>query len=99
MYSFAVFLCSLYVFYLFQYTYLSNHLLRSFGRFSLSFADKVTTGTYNFVSLIVKIILLELVSSLSLPSVAERMFRPFKLQFDFAINQLSFQVISKSYLE
>ena len=34
--------------------------------FLLTFTDKVTTGTYNYVSLIAKIILLELASSLSL---------------------------------
>ena len=36
----------------------SNPLLRSFDTFGLSFADDVTTETYIFVSLIVKIILL-----------------------------------------
>ena len=32
----------------------------SFGRFLLSFADKVTTGAYSFVSFLVKMLLLEL---------------------------------------
>ena len=43
----------------------SNFFLRSFYSFWLSLADKVTTGTYNFVSLIIKMILLELASLLS----------------------------------
>ena len=40
---------------------------RRFGSFWLSFTDKMTTGIYNFVSLIVRIILLELASLLSAP--------------------------------
>ena len=53
---------------LFQSNGLSEPLLRSFDSFWLSFADKVTAGWYNFVSLIVKIILLELAFVLSLPA-------------------------------
>ena len=66
LYSFVVFLFSLFFFYLFQYSDLSNLLLRSFDSFWLSFVDTVKKGTYNFVSLIVKIILLGLTPSLSL---------------------------------
>ena len=58
-------LLSLFVLYLFQQTDLSITLLKSFDNFLLSFADKVTTRTYNVVSLILKIILLELASLLS----------------------------------
>ena len=71
LYAFVAFLFSYFVLYPFQYTDLSNCLIRSFNSFWLSFADKVTTGNYNFVSLIVKIILLELASSLSLPPIAK----------------------------
>ena len=51
---------------------MSNPLLKSFGNVWLSLADTVTTGTYIFLSLIVKIILLPLLSltlslTLSLP--------------------------------
>ena len=42
----------------FQQTDLSNPLLRNFDSFRLSLAEKTTTGTNNFVSLIVKVILL-----------------------------------------
>ena len=56
------------VLYSFQQTNISNPLLRSFDSFWLSLADKVTTGTYNFVSLIVKIILQELALALSAPA-------------------------------
>ena len=58
---------SLFVWYLFQYNDLSNPLLKSFDSFWLFFADKVTTWTYSFLSLIVKILLLDLASSFSLP--------------------------------
>ena len=60
LYFIVVFLFSLFVFYLFQLTDLSNLLLRSFDNFWLSFAYKVIAGTYNFPPLIVKIILLSL---------------------------------------
>ena len=49
----------------------SNPLLRSFHKFWWYFADKVTTGTYNFVCLIVKIILLGLSLLLSLAIAAK----------------------------
>ena len=57
--------------YSFQCTDLSNPLLRSFNSFWLSFADKVMTGTRNFVSLIVKTISSELSSALSVPVEAK----------------------------
>ena len=62
------FLFSLCVLYSFQYTDLSNTLLRSFDSFWLSFADRMTEGTYNFVSFIEKIILLQLALVLSTPA-------------------------------
>ena len=62
--SFVVFLFSLLVLYWFQKTNFSNPFLRGSDSFWLSLADKVTTGTCNFVYLIVKIILLALASSL-----------------------------------
>ena len=43
-------------------------MLRGFDNFLLSLADKVTTGRYNFVSLIVKVVLVELVFALSAPA-------------------------------
>ena len=60
-----MFLFSLFVLYSFQYIDLPNPLLRSFNNFWLSFADNMTTGTYNFESLIVKIISSSLVLTLS----------------------------------
>ena len=60
-------LYSQFLFYSFQYTDLWNSLLRYFDSFWLPFADRKTTGTNNFVSLIVKVTLLELVLSLSKP--------------------------------
>ena len=51
-----MFLFSLFLLYSFEYTDLSNPLLRSFANFWLSFADKMTTGKHNFVPLLVKII-------------------------------------------
>ena len=48
-----------------------NLLLRSFDTSWLSFADKVTTGRYNFESLIVKIILLESALVLSTPPIVK----------------------------
>ena len=65
LYSFPVFLFSLFVLYSFQYIDLPNPLLRSFDNFWLSIADNMTTGTYNFESLIVKIISSSLVLTLS----------------------------------
>ena len=62
-------------------------MLRSFDSFRLSFADKVTTGTYNFVSFIVKIILLELASLLSPPTAVETVLCPLKFYFYLEINQ------------
>ena len=56
---------------LFQCSDLSNPLLRTFDSFCLSFVHKVTAGTCDFVFWMVKIILLELESSLSLPPVAK----------------------------
>ena len=55
LYLFVVFLVSLLVLYSLQHTELSNTLLRSFGSFWWSFANKVTTWTYTFVSFVVKI--------------------------------------------
>ena len=56
-----------------------------------SFAKKFTE-THNFVSMIVKTILLELESSLSLPfSEKNTMIRPLKFQLNFAINQCHFK--------
>ena len=67
LYSFVLFLFLLFVLKLFQYTDLSNPLLTFFKptKFWLFFADKVTIGTYNFVPLLVKVILLELELGLS----------------------------------
>ena len=48
-----------------------NLLLRSFDTSWLSFADKVTTGRYNFESLIVKIILLGSALVLSTPPIVK----------------------------
>ena len=78
LYLFVVFLFSLSVLYSFQKTDLSNPLLKAFDSFWLSFADKVTTWTYNFVSLIVKVILPGLPLVLSLPSWGKIMFFPLK---------------------
>ena len=47
-------------------------MLRRFGKFWLSLADKVTTGIYNFVSLILKIILSRLAFVLSLHAADKR---------------------------
>ena len=71
LYSFVVFLFAFFVLYSFQYADLSDSLLRSFNSFWTSFADNVTIGTVCVVSLVVKIILLELASPLSLPPVAK----------------------------
>ena len=46
-----MFLLLLFVLYSFQYTNISNTQLRIFDTFLLSFADIVTTMSYNFVSL------------------------------------------------
>ena len=54
-----------FLFYSFQYTDLSNPLLRSFDNFWLSFADKVMIGRYKFVSLKIKVKLLEWALGLS----------------------------------
>ena len=61
---------SLFVLDSFQLTDLSNPLLRCFDSFWLSLVDKVTTGTYNFVSLIVKIMLLSSLLPLALSAPA-----------------------------
>ena len=66
-----MFLLLLSVLYSFQHIEPSNPLLRSFESFWLSFTDKVKKGTYNFASLIVKVILLELASALSTPATAK----------------------------
>ena len=86
LYSFLMFLFSLFVLYSLQQTYLSNSLLKFFDSFWLSFSDKKTRGTCSFVSFIVKTILLEIASSLSTPAT-EKMICPFKFQLSFAINQ------------
>ena len=57
------------VWYSFQYTNLGNLFLTSFDTFLLPFGIFTTAGTFNFVSLIVKITFLGLVSSASLSSV------------------------------
>ena len=49
LYSSVVFLVSLFVLCSFQYTDLSNPLLKSFDSFLLSFADKVTTETKHII--------------------------------------------------
>ena len=56
LYLFVIFLFSFFVLYSLEYTDLSSSLLWSFASFWLSFADKVTTGSYNFVSVLVTII-------------------------------------------
>ena len=68
LYSFVVFLFSLFVLYSYQLADLSNHLLRGFDSFSLSFPDKVTAGTQNFLSLLV----------LSAPPAGKTILCPFK---------------------
>ena len=60
--SSVVFLFSLFVLYSFQQTDLSNPLLWTFNNVWFYLADRFTTGTCNFVSLIVKVILLPLLS-------------------------------------
>ena len=65
---YVIFLFSFFVLYSLQQTDLSNPLLRSFDNLLLSFADKVTTVTYNFVSSAVKIMLLGLTFVLSAPA-------------------------------
>ena len=62
------FLFSLFALNEFEYTGHSNTLLRIFDSFLLSFGDKVTTDTYIFLPLIVKIIL-ELVKAFSGPGM------------------------------
>ena len=52
-----MFLLLLFVLYSFQYANILNTQLRIFITFLLSFADTVTIMSYNFVSLIVRIIL------------------------------------------
>ena len=55
----------------------------------MSFADKVTTGLYNFVSLIVKMILIALASSLitfSVSPVEKTIHCLFKFEFYFPNN-------------
>ena len=55
----------------------------------MSFADKVTTGSYNFVSLIVKMILIALASSLiifSVSSAEKAIHCLIKFEFYFPIN-------------
>ena len=68
--SFVVFLPPLFALYSFQKTDLSNPLLRSFDSVLLFLVDTVTTGTYNFGPLVVKIIklLLALPLTLSTPT-------------------------------
>ena len=70
---------------------LSNPLLRSFDSFWLSYADKGTTRTYNFVSLIVKLKLLELASTFSVPSTDKtQCFVHLRFNFTFQlINDIS----------
>ena len=66
---------------------LCQEVLIVFGCF---FPDKVTTETYNFVSLIVKIILLGSASVLSSPFAKETVISRFKFQFNLQlINSIS----------
>ena len=60
-----------FLFSLFILTDLTDLSLRRFDSFCLSFADGAMTGTYNFASLIVKVILLELASTFSTPPAAK----------------------------
>ena len=60
LYSLVVSSFSFFVLYSFQITDYLNSLLRGLDNFLMSLADIVGTGTCNFVSLIVKIILLAL---------------------------------------
>ena len=56
------------------YSDLSNHLLRRFHSWLLPFVDKMTTGTYNFVSLIVKDRLKGLILVLSEPATTKTQY-------------------------
>ena len=68
LYPFVVFSVSVFVLYSFQWTDLSNPLLKNVDSFWLSLADKVITGTYILLSLIVKIMLLGLAFVLLAPA-------------------------------
>ena len=63
----------------------------------LSLADKVITGTYNFVYLIVKIILLGLASVWSAPAAVNAQYFV-HLIFNSILQLMTFQVISKNVL-
>ena len=69
LYSIVVFLFSFFILYSFQYADLSNPLLRSANSYWFSLVDNMTTGTSNYLSLIVKILLVQLALLLSLPVV------------------------------
>ena len=71
LYSFIAFSFSLFVLYLSHYSDLSNPWLKNFASLWLPFTDKVTTGLYNFLSLILKIIFLELASAFLTPVAAK----------------------------
>ena len=94
--SFIVFLLSHFVLYSLQKTDISNTLLRRFYSFWLSLADKVTTGRYNSVSLIVKTVLLESLL-LTLPAPAADKTQYFEhLSFNSTFQLMAFRVIFKS---
>ena len=57
LYSFVVFLFSLFILNLFQSTHIFYCFQKSFDSFGFYLADKVRKGTCNFGSLIVKLIL------------------------------------------
>ena len=65
-----------------------NPLLRRFDSFWLSFADKMTIEIYNFVSLIVKVILLKLASLFSLP-FADKAQRLVYLSFNSTLHLIN----------
>ena len=73
-------------------------LLRNFVNFLLSLADKVTTGTYDFVILIIKIILLESILLLLFPPAADKTQYFVYLRFNSTLQLMAFRKISKNYL-
>ena len=80
-------------------TDLSNPLLSIFDGLWLSFADKLITGIYNFMSLIVTKILLGLASVLSTRPVDKTEYFA-HLSFNSTLQLImAFQVISKSCLD
>ena len=92
-----IFFLSLFVLHSFQYTDLSDPLLKGFDSFYSSFANKVTTGTYSFVYLIAKIILSVLASTLCQFANfrKNKMVWPSKFQLSFETNQWYLEWSSK----